>query len=583
MSKLAFLKKKKVLIPLIIVVLIGGMVAYGKMKQANQPPSYDTAKVTLGPLVQTVDATGKLEAVDNLALRFEVPGVLARVNVKEGDVVKPGTALASLRLSDLNAAVAQASANLNQRLAGSTEEDKRVAEAQVVSAKASLDQAKIDAQSQINAAQAALDTAKNNLIQTQGGNNSQVVVQAYDTALATLQGTLSKLDDALTQADNVLGIDNTQTNAGIRQYFSSSNPGLVYPANNSYLQAKTDRDQARQMIQPLTKTSSQASIDQGFDVARKALNSANTLLTNTTDILNATAPVGSLSQATLDSLKTTITVTRSGISSQLASLTTQQQAITNAKNSLANYQVAYDKAVRDLDAAKNNAESSIRIRQAAYDQALANERAKLNPPREVDVAYYRATLSQAVANRSKAILTAPMEGKITKIGKKVGELVSSADVMFNLLSPRYEIQVDIPEVDIPKVKIGQKATITLDAFGTDTKLSGTVTFIDPASTVIQDVVYYRVRISLDLTDKDIKPGMTANASITAEERQAALYLPTRFVLIRPDGTRYVKTLVNGQEQEIPVKVGLRANEARLEILEGLTEGQEVVITKSVIK
>jgi multidrug efflux pump subunit AcrA (membrane-fusion protein) len=311
---LGFLKKKKVYIPLIIVVLIVGLVVYGQIKKANQPPSYDTAKVTQGSLAQTVDATGKLEAVDNLALRFEIPGVIGQINVKEGDVVKAGTVLASLRLTDLNASVAQASANLNQRLAGSTNEDKASAQAQVDSAKASHDQVQVDVQNQINTAQAALDTAKNNLTQTQGGDNSQVVTQAYDTALVTIQSTLSKLDDALTQADNILGIDNGLANTSIRPYLSSANPGLLSNANILYLQAKTDRDQARQLIQSLSKTSPQLDIDRGLAIAQKSLNSMSTLLGTTSDILAASPPVGTLTQATLDGLKSTIQVSRTSVS-----------------------------------------------------------------------------------------------------------------------------------------------------------------------------------------------------------------------------------------------------------------------------
>lgn len=223
--KLGFLKKKKFYIPAIIIIVIVGLIVYGQVKKASQPPSYDTAKVEQGSLAQTVDATGKLDAVDNLALRFEIPGVVAQVNVKEGDTVKAGTVLGSLKLTDLNAAVAQASANLQQRLAGSTDEDKAVAQASVDSAKASLDQAQVDIQNQINTAQSALDTAKNNLSLASGGNNSQLVSQAYQTALATVQSVPPKLDDALTQADNILGIDNSLANVSIRPYLSSANPG----------------------------------------------------------------------------------------------------------------------------------------------------------------------------------------------------------------------------------------------------------------------------------------------------------------------------------------------------------------------
>jgi multidrug efflux pump subunit AcrA (membrane-fusion protein) len=74
--------------------------------------------------------------------------------------------------------------------------------------------------------------------------------------------------------------------------------------------------------------------------------------------------------------------------------------------------------------------------------------------------------------------------------------------------------------------------------------------------------------------------MTANVSISSDKRDNVLYLPARFVLIRPDGSRYVKILVNKQVQEIPVKVGLRTNDLKLEILDGITLGQEVVLDKA---
>lgn len=556
---------------------------YGKIKKGNQGPSYETAKVVRKSLVQSVDASGRIDAIDNLALRFELSGAVGTVQVKEGEIVKAGQVLGTLKSGDLSASAAQASANLRQRLAGATNEEKISAQAAVDSAKASLEQSKIDIQTQITAAEAALNTAKNNLVVAQGGNNSQLVMQAYESALATLRSVESRIDDALTQSDNILGVDNTFANDDFERYLSPTDLTVIDRAKSLYSGVKTVRTSFRTTMSGITGIQNQSAIDSAINNASEALLQSSVLLTTVYEVLNKTIPVGTLTQASLDAKKTIIETTRVSISSQQTSLVTQKQSITNAKNSLANYQVAYDKALRDLEAVRSNSENLVAIRQASYDQAMANLQSKLNPPREVDVAAYRAAAAQAAATLNKTVLRAPIDGKITKIGRKVGELISSAEVMFNLLSPHYEIQVDIPEVDIPKVKIGQKATITLDAFGPDVKLSGAVTFIDPASTLIQDVVYYKMRISLDPTDKDIKPGMTAEADIVTEERENALYLPTRFVLIRPDGTRYVKTLVNGQEQEIPVKVGLRANEARLEILEGLTEGQEVVITKNVTK
>lgn len=576
--KLSFFWSKKFYIPAILVIVIG-FISYRQYAAKHQPPSYETVVVERGNVFQTVEATGKLESIDDLALRFETPGLLAKVLVKEGGMVTSGTILASLRLSELNASVAQAVASLNQRLAGATTEDKTYYQSAVQSAKASLDQAQNDAISQVADAEAAVLTAQNNLRLATGGNDSQIVTQAYENAVTALQATLPKLDDALTQADNILGVDNATGAAAYAPYISASNQSLLNEARLSYVNAKKERDTARVQLSALTQASSKASIDSGIAEAQKVLTLLNTLLSNVSNALANTVPGGALTQAALDTLKSSIQVSRTAISAQYSSIISVGQAIENAKNSLTAYQIAYDKAVRALSQTKNTADSTIAIRKASYDQAVANLAAKINPPRPVDVATYRAAVAQAVAARDKAYLRAPIDGQITKINKKPGELVSGADVVVNLLSPHYEIQVDIAEVDVPKIKIGDKVAITLDAFGPDVKFSGEVATIDPASTLIQDVVYYKLRIRLDDVKQNVKPGMTANVSVDTAHKDAALFVPARTIRTRDDGTRYVRLLVNGAEEERDVTIGLRGNEGKTEISKGLSEGEVVIISK----
>ena len=145
-----------------------------------------------------------------------------------------------------------------------------------------------------------------------------------------------------------------------------------------------------------------------------------------------------------------------------------------------------------------------------------------------------------------------------------------------MVSPYYEVKVDVPETDVSKLSVGDSAEITLDAFGSDTQFSGKIISIDPASTEIQDVVYYRVRIALDQSDKDARPGMTANVTIVTERRSGALFIPFRAV--RSNGSRYVRVLENGLVREVPITLGMRADEGKVEVLEGLSEGQRVVVS-----
>lgn len=577
---LTFIKKKKFYIPALSVLIIGGLIGYGQYKKATAPPSYETVKVERGDLVQTVEATGKIEAVDDLALRFEIPGIVGGVQVKEGVQVKKGQLLAGLRLNDLNAAVAQARANLDKQLAGATEEDKKYYAAALESARIALDQAKIDADNSIRKAQAALETAQNNLKLAEGADNSQIVAQAYESTVVVLQATLPKLDDALTQADNILGIDNNLANNDIRAYLSIMDSTQLSFAQDAYHKAREARSKARTAIAHLTSKSAPVLIDEALKVTEETVLQTNTLMTQVSKVLSVTPALGTLTQASLDSKKSTVELVRSALNAQLTSLTNQKQAINNAKNSLEGYTIAYNKALKDLDEARTNAGNNIKLKEVALSQAQANYDAKIKPPRAVDVASYRAALAQAVANRDKGYIRAPIDGVVTKINKKIGELVSSADVMINLLSPRYEVTVDISEVDIGKLQVNDPVIITLDAFGTDNKITGKIISIEPGPTIIQEVVYYKVHIGLDDTKVAVKPGLTANVSIKTEERKNAFYLPSRAVKFDEDGGRYVKVLENGEEKDYPVQIGLKANEGRLEVVEGIEVGQEVILSKT---
>lgn len=571
---LSFLRKKKFYLILVGVVLVL-LIAWGYYKKANTLVEYETATVERGNLVQTVEVTGKVESVTDLSLRFEIPGTVDTIKTVENTQVKAGDWLANLRLAELNASVAQASANLNQRLAGPSTEDRSYYQAAVDSAKSSLEQTRLDTQSSINAAEAAMETAKNNLKLAEGGDNSQIVNNAYDSAVATLQTALATIESGLTQADNILGIDNTLANDSFESYLSILDSSKYSDAKMKYTLAKSARDQVKPLILVLTTGSDRAKVDSALPLAELSLSKNITLLSSVSEVLTATPPVGTLSQTILDGYKTTIDTARTSATTQYTNVIARKQAVADAKNSYSSYLVAFTKAEKDLLNITENANNLIALKQAAYDQALASFGSKVNPPREIDVASYRAALALAVANRDKAIIRAPIDGLVTKVNKKKGEYISAAETMIQLLAPHYEIKVDIPETDIPKLKLNDSAEITLDAFGRDVKFSGKIVNIEPASTEIQGVVYYKVTVTLDDTDKPIKPGMTANVQITSATRENVLSIPYRAV--RVNGTKTVRVLENNVVKEIPVEVGLRADEGKAEILSGLNEGQVVVL------
>lgn len=529
-------KNKWVYITLFFCLVIAGVV-YGRVTKKTTP-QYEFVKVAKGDLVQTVDATGNIEAANEVDLKFASAGRLASISKKTGDKVVAGQILAALELGDLNAAVAQASAGVKK-------------------ANAELRQLEITSQSAINSASSAVETAKNNLKLAEGGENSQIVQDAYDDAVTLLKAVQNILSSAMTEADNILGIDNNFANDDFESVLSTVNIDKKYKAESAYQTAKNDRNAF--LAKDTNTASSHQDIDASIGLAENALVSAKTLLSLVNDALDNTRPIGDLSQSELDTLKTNIKTAWTNVVTKYTSLITQKQAIVTAKNSYAGYEIAYNKAVADLASAKNKADVDMDVYKAVQLSA-------------------EATLSQAAANRSKSVIVAPVAGVIGKIVPKVGEYVTSQDLIIQLVSQMYQIKVDVPETDIVKMSLGDVAQIKLDAYGDDVVFSGKVMQIEPSQTVIQDVVYYRVTVSIE-PDKihQIYNGMTANIVFSTEEKQNVLTLPQRAIKTNGDG-KYVRVLENGVLKEIPIKVGLRGDGGQIEILEGVAEGQEVVVS-----
>jgi HlyD family secretion protein len=213
-----------------------------------------------------------------------------------------------------------------------------------------------------------------------------------------------------------------------------------------------------------------------------------------------------------------------------------------------------------------------------------------SPPRAEDIASAGAQITQAqaaletVVNQiGNNILKAPTDGIITEKNYEVGEMVSAAKPLFIMLSKdNYEIDIDISETDINKIKIGNPAEVTFDAFGEEVKFQASVVFIEPAQTVIQEVIYYKTTISnLRLpgaatstpTDNyQIKPGMTANTTITTASKAGVLYIPARAIIENANKEKVVRVLVNGQSVEKIVTTGLRGDDGLVEVVSGLSEG-----------
>jgi macrolide-specific efflux system membrane fusion protein len=135
------------------------------------------------------------------------------------------------------------------------------------------------------------------------------------------------------------------------------------------------------------------------------------------------------------------------------------------------------------------------------------------------------------------------------------------------------IQVTLSEIDVPKVKVGQKATITFDSI-TDKTYTGVVATVDRIGTVSSNVTSYTVNIKLDTKSQDILPNMAATADIIIATKVDTLIIPTS-ALTTQNGQNAAKTLKNGAQVDVPVETGI-SSDTETEIVSGLNEGETVI-------
>jgi HlyD family secretion protein len=195
----------------------------------------------------------------------------------------------------------------------------------------------------------------------------------------------------------------------------------------------------------------------------------------------------------------------------------------------------------------------------------------------VDLELSELTLEQARFNLEQTRLYAPFDGLLVSNELTVGELPPQGAAYILMDTDAYYLDLPIDEVDIVKVKEGQRVNIEVDALP-DAEITGEVMRLAYTPTVIGQVVTYTARVKLDPTDAPLRVGMTVTAQIVVAERDDVLLVPNRF--IRIDRTTQTASVVvrdvDNTLRQVRVILGERNTETS-EISVGLLEGQTVVL------
>ena len=594
----------KIIITIFITLSIICVACYGYFSK-DKEISYDFAIAEKADIFQEVSATGAIVPSQKINLQFETIGKIKNILIQEGDEVKAGQVLIELEKDDLRikrqqaqAVLDLANAKLKQILAGESPEQIQVyktavknAEKTVKDAEISLENAKQNLEITIQNAGKSLETAEI-VLKNAEQNFAGVEAIAEMNLDQSYEDAINVLDDSYLKIYNCFNvIDLIQ-----RTYFTSNDQESITVKENKFNTQEIVSFVKEYVDLSKDNTKSKENINIAFNEIEDYFNNVNNSLNIIRNIMsqsNYKHIVSSADKASIDTQRTNINTGLTNIinarqSISLIDLTNQtninaaQIEVRNAEQSISSTNLTNQTNINTAKTSVDTATANLNTAQGSLETAKNNLNLAKTGPRQTDIALYEAQIKEAQANLSliqeqinDATLKSPIGGVIINVAGEIGEIVkANASIITMISQDEFQIEADISEANIGKIELNQQAKITLDAFS-DQEFSGKIIQIEPAETVIQGVVYYKIIIGFDEINKNIKPGMTANIIITTDFRKNVLTIPQRAIKEK-QGKKIVKIPHNKTFQETEIETGLKGSSGRIEVLSGLNQGDKVI-------
>jgi HlyD family secretion protein len=533
MSKMESLKKYRWIILIVLgaaVLGLGALFIQGRTQQTSAADSDETtAFAFVGDLSESATASGQVSARQEAALSIATSGKVSAVRASVGDRVGEGDVLVQLDTAELERAVASAEfdlaiaeAQLADLIAGSSPEELTAAEAAVASAQSKLDDLLAGpTPEEIAASEASVRAAQANIWSASGN-----LAASEDVSEADIAAAQKDLDAALEEQqaahDVWVNLADCEENAD----------------GTHTCTPRVDSDK--------------------MDAASE-------------DVRRANAQVA-IAQAQLDEL----------LFPDANQVASSQAGVGSASAAYAAAVARHEKLLTGASAAEiAAAEADLASAQAALDKLLEGAKDTDVTIYETRVAQAQTALQEAHNALADAMIKAPFDGLVTAVHVSPGEIVSGL-VAEMIADNDLEVILNVDEVDVGKIELGQPAAITMETWP-DVELASEVTAVAPrANSGTNGAISYEVHLGLPQTELPILVGMTANADLLTANREEVLLVPN--AAIHPDrqnGTYSVLVVrrdSQGNMETVPVvvEIGLKDNQFT-QIVSGLVEGDEVLL------
>lgn len=557
----AYVVAHKIIASVLALVVVWGVYAgYGKLTSTAGETRYVVAQAEKGTLVASLTGSGQVSAENQIDIKSRASGDVSYVRVLNGQSVKAGALIAELDASDAQKAVRDAEANLESAQLSLQKLTLPPDELSITQSQNAL----LRAQQAKENAQADLKTAYDD------GFNS------VTNAFLDLPSVMSGLHDVLFTLSSSLGganVQNIDFYGSVAGLYSDRADIYRTDAYDKYQIALTKYNKNFEDYKSISRTSDPATVEaivaQTYDTTKAladAVKSANNLIQFYEDQLTQHnlkyLPYADTQLSILNGFT-------SKTNSHLSILLGVGNTLKSSKDTITNADLTITEDTQSLEKLKAGA--------TAIDIASS----------QLSVKQRENALADAKEKLADYYIHAPFDGTIANVGVKTTDSVSSGTSVATLVTKRKIAEVALNEVDVAKVKVGQKATLTFDAVDGLT-ITGDVSDIDTIGTVTQGVVTYNVKISFDTQDERIKPGMSVSAAIITLVKQDVVLVPNSAVKSRGD-THYVEVFDtpivsrNAAQGVIPpnppreqtVEIGA-SNDTSTEITSGLSGGEEIV-------
>ncbi|HRY63000.1 MAG TPA: efflux RND transporter periplasmic adaptor subunit [Patescibacteria group bacterium] len=549
---------------ILIAVIAGAGYYYQKNSGSTAVTRYVLAQVEKGTLITSISGTGQISASSQVEIKAQASGEVISLPVKAGQEVKSGALLAQLDSSDAYKSVRDAKTALETAQLELEEALEPASELTLLQAESSLLQAK-----------QTKTTAEKNLVKSyEDGFNT------VSSAFLELPSIISGLRDILYSNSYTQTQNNMDYYADSAKYFDDKILTYRDDAKAAYEKARLAYDDNFSVYKTTNRTSDEATVESLINQTYETVRLISESVKSTNNLIQFYQDKFTSRGLTPQSLAAT---QLSSLSSYSSKTNTHLSSLLTAKNNIPDYKEDITDAERTIK------EKELSLTEVKADTDELTIRAK-----KIAIQQKQDALASAQETLADYSVRAPFNGVIADVSAKKGDTLSSGSTVAMIITKDSIAEITLNEVDVAKVKVGQKANLTFDALE-DLTIAGSVAEVDTIGTASSGVVSYTVQISFDTQDERIKPGMSVTAVIILEAKTDVLLVPSAAVksagedsyveLVANDGSFDVTaaestgvTLVTAPTKQT-VTVG-SSDDTNTEIVSGVVAG-DLVITRTI--